>query len=322
MSVQLIDIAEIKIPSYQVRQVTGDLTELTSSIERHGVIEPIIVRSLELGFELVAGFRRFMASKATGKTQIPALIRELSDQEAFCIQASENLGRQDLSEQEKTKLLAYYAEHYQKKPKEISQDLGVSYSWVMKYLPDKFKDSVKAEAGKAGGHATATLLLHGVNQTVKSSDNIHAVAEKCKKCCCQSYNLSPDGLCETCIEKQAQAKTVLDRVNKQVFNLTPEVQKTAEIAEASFKSTPIEIEEKREIIDDSTFTEHITFTKASESKEAQELCSCPVCKTILSKNDFLLCKEETAIKYGAKIQTKLFPEEVEEENTEAKIEVN
>jgi len=73
------------------------LRELTDSIRTHGVLEPVIVRPMEDGYELVVGERRWRAAQAAGLGTIPAVIRELSDQEAAVLALVENLQRQDLN---------------------------------------------------------------------------------------------------------------------------------------------------------------------------------------------------------------------------------
>lgn len=86
-----------------VRQHTGNgqgFEDLVQSVREHGILEPIIVRPLMgkdgTSFEIVAGHRRFAAAKKVGYMEIPAVVRELSDQEALEIQVIENLQRADL----------------------------------------------------------------------------------------------------------------------------------------------------------------------------------------------------------------------------------
>ncbi len=150
-----IPISKIVCSPFNIRE-GSDLSELAESIREQGVIEPIIVRKIEEDkFELVAGERRFNASKTAGLKEIPALIRTLNDEQAFTVLSTENLHRHDLTETEKTALVTFCAEHFHKKPKEIGQQLGMSLNWVLKYLPDKFKDQNKAESGSLGGTAKA-----------------------------------------------------------------------------------------------------------------------------------------------------------------------
>ncbi|MEM9090468.1 MAG: ParB/RepB/Spo0J family partition protein, partial [Cyanobacteria bacterium P01_F01_bin.53] len=74
------------------------LNQLTESIRKHGVLEPLIVRPLDDGtYELVAGERRYRAAQAAGLTEVPIIIRELDEQQAFELALLENLQRDDLN---------------------------------------------------------------------------------------------------------------------------------------------------------------------------------------------------------------------------------
>ena len=78
------------------RFTAGELAELAASILRHGVINPVTIRRADFGYELVAGERRFLASKRAGLKTIPAIVKELSDEDALEIQLLENLQRNDV----------------------------------------------------------------------------------------------------------------------------------------------------------------------------------------------------------------------------------
>jgi ParB family chromosome partitioning protein len=180
-----IPINDVEASLFECRE-GSDLTELTLSIEKVGVMEPIIIRPKPDGkYELVAGGRRVIASKAAGLKDVPAIVRELSDEEAFIFQVSENLQRVDLTDKEKTKLVVYCAEKYKWKPKEIAEKISMSIQWVYKYLPNEYKDQVKAEAGRVGAEAVQekkAVLLHGVEQTVTIQDVPKVELVECEIC--------------------------------------------------------------------------------------------------------------------------------------------
>jgi ParB/RepB/Spo0J family partition protein len=207
-----IPIEDVEASLFECRE-GSDLTELTRSIEKVGVIEPIIVRPKANGkYELVAGDRRIKASKCAGLKEIPGLVRELSDEEAFVFQVSENLQRTDLTDKEKTNLVVYCAEKYKWKPKEIAQKLSMGVDWVYTYLPSQYKDQVKAEAGKAGGEATQEerKVLDAVKQTVKTQDKPQFV--QCS--CCPMGTYSPQDwkgkpVCPSCYVKLSQGEITL-----------------------------------------------------------------------------------------------------------------
>lgn len=74
-----------------------ELEELTESIKQHGVLQPLLVRPKGSGYEIVAGERRFQASKKAGLKQVPALIQHISDEEILSLALIENLQRSDLN---------------------------------------------------------------------------------------------------------------------------------------------------------------------------------------------------------------------------------
>ena len=96
----MISISEIQKNPYQPRKEfdVEKLKKLAQSIKENGLIQPIIVRkSPIIGFELLAGERRFRASKIAGLELVPAIIKELTDQEMMRQAIIENLQREDLN---------------------------------------------------------------------------------------------------------------------------------------------------------------------------------------------------------------------------------
>lgn len=105
LATNLITIEKIRLPAKQPRRFfdSDKLEQLAESIRQHGVLEPILVRSLPKGqYELVAGERRYRASQLAGLKEIPVVVRELSDQEALQLALIENLQREDLNPVEET----------------------------------------------------------------------------------------------------------------------------------------------------------------------------------------------------------------------------
>ena len=97
--VKELDITELRVNPYQPRQIFDDnaLKELAFSIKEHGVIQPIIVKKSIKGYEIVAGERRFRASKLVGLKTIPAIIRDFNDEQMMEIALLENLQRENLN---------------------------------------------------------------------------------------------------------------------------------------------------------------------------------------------------------------------------------
>ena len=98
---EIIDVklSELRPNPYQPRKIFDDeaLDELASSIKAHGVFQPIIVKKSIKGYEIIAGERRVRASKLAGLTKIPAIIRNLNDEQMMEIALLENLQRENLS---------------------------------------------------------------------------------------------------------------------------------------------------------------------------------------------------------------------------------
>ena len=94
-----INIDELRANPYQPRKVFKDeaLKDLCESIKEHGVFQPIIVKKSIKGYEIIAGERRVRASKLAGLTKIPAIIRNLNDEQMMEIALLENLQRENLS---------------------------------------------------------------------------------------------------------------------------------------------------------------------------------------------------------------------------------
>ncbi len=128
-SIVELDIEELRPNPYQPRHVFDNeaLEELASSIKEHGVFQPIIVKKSIKGYEIIAGERRFRASKLAGKKTIPAIIRDFTDEQMMEIALLENLQREDLTVIEE-------ATAYQKMLTNLNLPLLESYLHLKAYL--------------------------------------------------------------------------------------------------------------------------------------------------------------------------------------------
>jgi ParB family transcriptional regulator, chromosome partitioning protein len=100
-----VAIETIKLPQQQPRRYFDPqkLQQLVQSVKEHGILEPLLVRSLSEGvYELVAGERRYRAALEVGLTAVPVVVRQLSDEEALQLALIENLHREDLNPIEET----------------------------------------------------------------------------------------------------------------------------------------------------------------------------------------------------------------------------
>ena len=97
--IKMVKIDELRSNQYQPRKVFDEtaLQELAASIKEHGVFQPIIIKKSIKGYEIIAGERRVKASKLAGLDEIPAIIRDFSDDEMMEIALLENLQRENLN---------------------------------------------------------------------------------------------------------------------------------------------------------------------------------------------------------------------------------
>ena len=111
------------------------LATLASSIEKHGVFQPILVREYGLGrYQIIAGERRFRASKLAGLTEIPAIVLEKDDEQTARIALVENLQREDLNPVEEAMAYRSLAEEYDMTQEELSEQVGKSRSAIANTL--------------------------------------------------------------------------------------------------------------------------------------------------------------------------------------------
>lgn len=131
-----LEISELRPNPYQPRKIFDEeaLKELASSIKEHGVFQPIIVKPSIKGYEIIAGERRYRASKLAGKTTIPAIIREFSDEQMMEIALLENLQREDLSAIEEAYAYKSMIEKLNLTQEELSNKVGKSRSHITNIL--------------------------------------------------------------------------------------------------------------------------------------------------------------------------------------------
>ena len=163
--VQNIKITEIEPNRNQPRRIFDEesLEELAESIKRYGVIQPIIVTKQENYYEIVAGERRWRASKKAGLSEIPAIVREYDKQTNSEIALIENIQRQDLNPIEKAMAIRELLDTYNLTQQKLADKLGISRSGLANTvrilnLSSKVIDLVK-EGKLTEGHCKALLTV-------------------------------------------------------------------------------------------------------------------------------------------------------------------
>lgn len=140
------------------------LAELADSITQHGIIQPLLVRPLpDGGYQLVAGERRWRAARMAGLTEVPVVVRELSEDEAMALALIENLQREDLNPMEEAVGLQTLMESCALSQEEAAEKVGKSRPAVanalrLLKLPEAVSDLVRAGQVSAG-HARALLAF-------------------------------------------------------------------------------------------------------------------------------------------------------------------
>jgi ParB family transcriptional regulator, chromosome partitioning protein len=139
------------------------LAELAESIKTHGLISPIVVRKMNSKYEIIAGERRYQACKAAGIKKIPAMVKEISDADAFKISLVENLQREDLNPMEEAEAFYTLKEQFRLTHQDIAVAVNkdrstVTNSMRLVNLPMEAKTALK-EGGITTGHARAILML-------------------------------------------------------------------------------------------------------------------------------------------------------------------
>jgi len=131
-----VNLNELMTNPYQPRKIFDDeaLKELSESIKEHGVFQPIIVRKSVKGYHIIAGERRAKASRIAGKTTIPAIIKDITDEEMMQVALLENLQREDLSAIEEAKAYKSIIESLRLTQDELAKKLGKSRSHITNML--------------------------------------------------------------------------------------------------------------------------------------------------------------------------------------------
>ena len=150
------------------------LAELAASITANGVVQPILVRPLANGrFQLIAGERRWRASQLAGKPTIPAILRQVSDEQAMEITIVENLQRADLNPMEQARAFERLSREFHMTQEQMAQRTGKDRATVANFLRLlKLPSGVQArvESGELSfGHARALLAFEHAEEMEKAA---------------------------------------------------------------------------------------------------------------------------------------------------------
>lgn len=189
-----IPLSQLRANPYQPRKNFNQetISELAASIKEHGVIQPIIVRSVVKGYEIIAGERRYRASQECGLATIPAVVRSFSDQQVMEIALIENLQREDLNALEIAVAYQSIMDSFSLTQEELSLKVGKSRSHVANFLrllqlPEKVKQYV-SRGTLSMGHARTIagikddkIQIELAEKTLREQWSVRELEEAVKK---------------------------------------------------------------------------------------------------------------------------------------------
>ena len=159
-------IEEISPSKYQPRKGFDErkLDELAASIKEKGIIEPLIVRKIDGGYELIVGERRWRAAQRAGIKEVPVIVRDVTTAEALELALIENLQREDLNPLEEAEAYKRLMEEFQYTQEELAKRIGKDRTTVanavrLLKLPQEIK-AYLADETVSSGHARALLGLN------------------------------------------------------------------------------------------------------------------------------------------------------------------
>ena len=217
-SVKYININDTK-PNHGQPRKTFDpekISELARSIEEHGIIQPLVVTKAEVGYEIVAGERRWRAAREADIKKVPCLVRTLTDEENMLLAIIENMQREDLNPIEEAEGLEKMIKVYGFTQDKVSKSVSKSRPYItnalrLLNLPESVRKEV-AEGRLSAGHARAIL----------SADNFQKQEELCKRVIAEGLSVrETEKLAST--EKQKRNKALKRVKPKEILSVENEL---------------------------------------------------------------------------------------------------
>lgn len=175
-----IPVTAIRPNTHQPRRTFSEsgIQELAASIREVGILQPLVIRPAELGFELIAGERRLRAAKAAGLERVPVLIRDAVDSESMELALVENLQREDLNPLETAAAYQALMEGFGLTKEQLATRLGKSRSAVtntlrLNRLPESIRGLV-LDGELSEGHARTLLALEKEELMVRTARKVLA----------------------------------------------------------------------------------------------------------------------------------------------------
>ena len=183
--IEYVAVSKLIVNPFQPRKIFNEeaLKELAESIKEHGIIQPIVVRKKEKKYEIIAGERRFRAAKLAGLKEIPAIVKEMTEQQMMEVAILENLQREDLTPIEEAEAYSSLIENLNFTQDALAKRLGKSRPHIANHirllqLPEDVRKLMN-EGVLSMGHGRALLGLK----------NKGRIAEIAQKVIAQSLNV-------------------------------------------------------------------------------------------------------------------------------------
>lgn len=180
-SVVFIDINDIRPNENQPRKTFNEekIAELADSILEHGLIQPIVVRKKDVGYEIVAGERRYRAARKAELKSIPCLIRELTDEQNMLLAIIENMQREDLNPIEEAQAIEKMIKTYGLTQEQVSKSLSKSRPYItnalrLLKLPEEIMTMI-VDGTLSSGHARTLINIEDEERKIALAKR--AVAE-------------------------------------------------------------------------------------------------------------------------------------------------
>jgi len=226
------------------------LVELVDSIREHGVLEPIIVAQTPAGYQIIAGERRWRASKIAGLARVPVSIKITTPQGMLEMAIVENVQRIDLNPLERSKAYMRLMEEFNLSNQEIAKRVGKSPSYIsntirLLSLPDALKDAL-ASGATTEGHARALasledshLIVEAYRQVLAKNLSVRATEELARKMKANN-NIEPKTRASIAARHSDEIETIQTNLTDKLSNLSS--------SKAKVKLTQSRVEARIQII--------------------------------------------------------------------------
>lgn len=242
--VRKIKIDKIDPNPRQARMELGNIQELMDSIKNKGVLEPILVRPKGDRYEIIAGERRYVASKTIGLTEIPSIEMIVSDSEAMEISLIENLQRKDLDLFEEADGLKALIDIYDYSHAEISEKIGKARSTITEIINLARIPGTLRTLCRAGGIDKNRSLLIEISK-MKTEDEMKSVIESIK-----NQGLKREDTRDlTKMFKEKDGGKSVSKPKRYIFNYRPKEDRTYSVR-IEFKKEAVNRQEIIKVLED------------------------------------------------------------------------